>query len=865
MSDLDQMQNTAVEAAYTPARSTQHEQQQEQAFPSATPASRGTSPSPKGEQKDTSMSYQRSTASHITVSTSRSVHVSAGARDGVAASSSAAPADVSAPTTPPELQMVADLKSELFHASRQLAHARQQARTQEEACGELRQQCQGLDVEKQTLTLQLQEAQDRLQARQIRLDEHRREAAVASLRVVSLTAERDELAVKMQEAWDRVAELSDVLRSRDAEVAKLQAENVEARHAKELAMRQQADLESQLRLAQEERRTGDADARAQEAARERLTSSLNEAAQRLAGVLSDVAYDYQQSLVDPHREDGAQLLRITDDCCNDDDGGDAGNGNAAQGEGGNRPRPPHVVLSPADHAASAAATPRRTAEAARLHAEALLRNADAAVWGDAWAAYDDATPPATSARPSTSFGNENENDVHQRESGEGGTTTASTPPSCASPFSAQQTSLQRRFSISPTGVRPASQEPSATALSEQVFVRAALTPIVVAMKHVAAMLATVRHEHRRTAAEAAHFHARYTDVQQQLEAAQLTLRAQETQAGVSRGQLKQLQQQATEAEEALHQCRADDAQRRAALAGALRCREDWALIQHAVERLLVQQSELQKDLAQEQRAHKEAREIALVTGQWPVSRVVNSPEEATADVVRDNEQDRKQPVDTPNSASASRSERLDSGVAVSSSRPRQSSQAPPPLSPTPPSATTASPSSVLQFSGDSTACSNSNNTVTFAPVEPYHGFSSKPLVSHAYSAPLPVTPSPSSFHSPSSFQHPALSSGATERQRPLHSLYGGPNETSPPPPPPGQSSSPPSLPVAPSVAAKAHPAVNAVHAGTTLRNGSGLLASDVSDNGGGGGQSSMFAVEVLQVIEALDRRVSGALHRPLRS
>ena len=142
------------------------------------------------------------------------------------------------------------------------------------------------------------------------------------------------------------------------------------------------------------------------------------------------------------------------------------------------------------------------------------------------------------------------------------------------------------------------------------------------------------------------------------------------------------------------------------------------MIQHAVERLLVQQSELQKDLAQEQRAHKEAREIDLVTGQWPVSRVVNSPEEATADVVRDNEQERKQPVDTQNSTSASRSERLDSGVAVSSSRPRQSPQAPPPLSPTTPSDTTASPVYVLQFNGDSTACSNSNNQVTFAPVEP---------------------------------------------------------------------------------------------------------------------------------------------------
>lgn len=652
--------------------------------------------------------------------------------------------------------MVADLKGELLHATRQLTQARQQVRASEETCGELRERCQGLEVEKQTLTLELQDAQERLQARQSRLDDHRRDAADAKLRVVSLTAERDELANKVQEAWDHIANLNAVLRTRDEEVARMEAEVRSTRHAADLVVQQRTTMESELRLLQTTVKESSEDRHADAVASGRLTTSLQTAVQRVADVLCRAACDYQQSVVEGGEWVPSLLTAFATHHRAERGGG---------GNGGSSGGPPHVVLSPASLPAIAH-TPRGTsAESARLQAESLLHNAEALVWEEA------ADAPATPA------------------------------------------SKHPHALVEPRHEASVSQEP---------VVHAALAPLLLAMKQVAAMLSTVRHAQSRVTAEAAHYRARYEEVQGQLEAVQRSVSLRETEDSAARLRTRHLQQQVEAVEAKLRQCKQDDTQRRAALAAVLRCREDWALIQHSVERLLVRHGELQKDMAQLQRAPG-----------WGGAEGTAAAAEGD-----DDERLRAQPPPPQHGG-----ERAEESSASSSARPAASparlEAAQQPLTST---ALVDTPRSQWRADGQHDGAVDAHSGQDALATPPASSQSANDLnraASRVYPAPLPAA---------KTFTASSAIPSAAERERVLlHSLYGSAQRTSPPPPPP--------LPTPPSA--------------TPDRLSSGAFRREVSSsssiNGGGLDQSSMFAVEVLQVIEALDRRVSGALHRAQRS
>ncbi|CAM68429.2 conserved hypothetical protein [Leishmania infantum JPCM5] len=485
-----------------------------------------------------------------------------------------------------DVQMVAELKSELYHVSRSLVQARQQARTSEETCAELRQRCQGLETEKQGLRLEVQEAQERLQARQAQTEEQRREAAEAKLTVLSLTAERDELSAKVQEAWDRVAELSTALRQQETEVQRLQTGMTAAQHSKELTAQQHSHVEQQLRILQEQLRVHETDEHASAAARQRLSAALQRALERLAELLSNVAYDYQRSLAYESRENeegtaSEMFARV------------AANGKAARDEAASTQNHagnvPHVVLFPANSHSTSISTEQALMEtrplrrrgsfneSARVHAENVLHSAEAAVLGDLWGAERLSQPPPAPERR---------------------------PPS---PSSSRQALVQSHCpstSQDAAGRTEATSQLSViTTLADEANLRTALTPLLLALKHVATMLSNVRHERQRWVAEAMHFRQCYEELQHQLEAAQHVSASQESQAEVSRAHIGALQRRVDHAEAALLECRNEDMRRRGSLAQTLKCAEDWALIQHSVELLQVRHSELSKDLQllQEQR------------------------------------------------------------------------------------------------------------------------------------------------------------------------------------------------------------------------------------------------------------------------
>ncbi|CBZ27528.1 conserved hypothetical protein [Leishmania mexicana MHOM/GT/2001/U1103] len=512
--------------------------------------------------------------------------------------------------------MVAELKSELYHVSRSLVQARQQARMSEETCAELRRRCQGLETEKQGLRLELQQAQERLQARQAQTEEQRREAAEAKLTVLSLTAERDELSAKVQEAWDRVAEFSAALRRQETEMQRLQAGITTAQHSKELTLQQHSHMEQQLRILQEQLRVHETDEHANAAARQRLSAALQSALERLAELLSNVAYGYQRSLADESRDDedgtaSEMFARVT------------ANSKAACDEAASTQNHasdvPHVVLFPANSHATSTPTEKAlmetrplrrrgsSHESARVYAENLLHSAEAAVLGDLWGPERLSQPPSA---PS-----------HDGLSNSPATASADpaavTPPERRppSPSSSRQALVQsHRASTSRdvTGRAEATSQLSAsTTLAEEASLRTALTPLLLALKHVATMLSNVRHERRRWVAEAMHFKQCYEEVQHQLEAAQHVSASQESQAEVSRSHIGALQRRVEQAEAALLECRSEDMRRRGSLAQTLACAEDWALIQHSVELLQVRHNELSKDLQQLQEQQQAAPAVGV--------------------------------------------------------------------------------------------------------------------------------------------------------------------------------------------------------------------------------------------------------------
>nr|CAJ2474361.1 unnamed protein product [Leishmania braziliensis] len=512
--------------------------------------------------------------------------------------------------------MVADLKSELYHVTRSLVQARQLARTSDETCAELRRRCQGLEIDKQELQRALQESQERLQARQAQTEEQRRDAAKAKLALLSLTAERDELSAKVQEAWDRVAELSAALRQREDEMQRLQTDITAAQHSNELTVQQHSQVEHQLRILQEQLRMHQVDEHASTTSRQRLSAALQSALERLAGLLSNVAYDYQQSLAYESQDREEAIASGMFACITPHT--KAARDKIASTEH-HADSTPHVVLFPANsHSASTPTEytlmetqPLRwdasAGESTRVRAESILHSAEAEVLGDLW--RTERLSPSLSAPSQNGLNKVPANTCHDP--------AAITPPQrCPpSPFSPRQGLVQSHpLSTSQDAVgrtEAASQLSAIVAVADEASLRTALTPLLLALKHVAAMLSNVRHERRRWVAEATHFKQRYEEMQHQLEAAQHAFVSQENQAEVSRGCIGALQRRVEQAEAALLECRNEDMRRRERLAQTLKCAEDWALIQHSVELLQVRESELSKDLQQLQEQRQATSAVSV--------------------------------------------------------------------------------------------------------------------------------------------------------------------------------------------------------------------------------------------------------------
>ncbi|GET89046.1 hypothetical protein, conserved [Leishmania tarentolae] len=515
-----------------------------------------------------------------------------------------------------DVQVVAELKSELYHMSRNLVQARQQVRTSEEACAELRRRCQTLETEKLGLQLGLQEAQQRLQARQAQTEEQRREAAEAKLTVLSLTAERDELSAKVQEAWDRAAELSAALRRQETEMQRLQEGSRAAQHSKDLTVQQHLHVEQQLRILQEQLRMHEVSEHTSAAAHQRLSAALQRALERLARLLSNVAYDYQRSLAyeSQDNEEGTASEMFARVVTNGKTAGDEVTRTKNHADS-----IPHIVLFPANSHSPSALTEKAVVEtqpfcqsgsaneSARVHAESALHSAEAAVLGDLWGAEQ---LPWTLSAPS-----------HDELSAVPGSTSAGsaavTPPERRPPSPASsrhalvQSHRPNMTKDAPLKAEVASQLSTITTLADEASLRTALTPLLLALKHVAAMLSSVRNERRRWVAETMHFKQCYEEVQHHLEASQHLSASHERQVEEARAHIGALKCRVEHAEAALLECRNDDMRRRGSLAQTLKCAEDWALIQHSVGLLQVRHSELSKDIEQLQKQLQAASAVGV--------------------------------------------------------------------------------------------------------------------------------------------------------------------------------------------------------------------------------------------------------------
>ncbi|KAG5503539.1 hypothetical protein JKF63_05679 [Porcisia hertigi] len=518
-------------------------------------------------------------------------------------------------TADAEVMTVSELKNELYRVTHSLVQARQQARMSNEMCAELRQRCQGQEAEKQALRLELQESQERLRACQARTEEQRRSAAEAKLTVLSLTAERDELSAKVQEAWDRVAELSTALRRQEAAMQSLQMDITHAGHSKELIVQENSHLEQQLRVVQEQLSVHQVSEQANDVARQRLSVALQRALGRVAELLSNVAYDYQQSLLYEglDAEDAASSdMPVSNDAHVKEVRHEITSTKSRTGDA------PHVVLFPANSRSISATTETALMEtqplqrggptngSACVYAENVLHSAETVILGDLWSAARLLPRSSAPLRDGSA----------EAPVGADADPGTATPPERRPPLSSSlrqglvQSHHQRASPDAAVGAEVPSSSSSATILADEASMRTALTPLLLGLKHVAAMLSNMRHERRRWVAKAVHFKQCYEGAQRQLEAAQHVSESEENQAEVLRGRVEALQLRAEQANAALLECRQDDMRRLGNLAHTLKCAEDWALVQHSVELLQVRQSELRKDLQQ----LREQRQIGTPMG-----------------------------------------------------------------------------------------------------------------------------------------------------------------------------------------------------------------------------------------------------------
>ncbi|KAK7197041.1 hypothetical protein NESM_000648000 [Novymonas esmeraldas] len=701
------------------------------------------------------------------------------------------------------------LQGNLYHSSLSLTQTRQQALASDEMCAELRRRCHGLEGETLALRLELQEAQERLAARQTRLEEQRRDAAEAKLALLSVTAERDELTTKVQEVWDRVAELSAALRQQEGETQRLQVALTTAQHGTDLAAQQHSQLERQLHLADERLHVQEAAERTSGAARQRRSVALQRALERVAGLLSEVAVDYQRSLA---YDDGdgvndalatSTTARITV--------------SAARDRGA-----PHVVLSPA--AAPPASTPvehaltearqQRGSSAAAAAAEEALFGAEAAVLVNLWG-------------------------------GSGGTPQ------------------------SPSG------SPGA---AEEAHLRTALAPLLLALKHVAAMLSCVRHERHRRAVEVAHWKQHCAEAQQRLEAAQAALLAQESTAESLRGRAAALERRTEVAEATALELSIADARRRGSLAQALKCAEDWSLILHTVEVLQVRGSELSKDVEHLQHARRhDSRHAATAT---------DAAGAVPAETVRDSLAQWRPGVGPAHVGSHEPPPRGGHGVSTHKLGAEATPPAPPAPPPPPPSEPLEQPPSVpapTQRRGRNGVAARQtapthvttvaevreSATVHTPPPPPlHHRPPTSPTRSSASSSTTTTTTTSSAVAVGSPQTHSRVYAAAPRLTTPVSATYPAPQRSlssSASWARPGGGADDVERTLLASLHRDHSRAWPGGAAATRVAGPSGVVTSPEARRryaGEDADYSSAFAAEVLHVIESLDRRVSGALQRP---
>lgn len=497
------------------------------------------------------------------------------------------PGDDKAAETSDEASTVAtvtDLKADLLYTCRQLSLVRQQLAGQREESETLRRRCGELEQVRRADRAELEDVKDRLQRCQVRLEEKRRDAADSQLAVVSLRAERDELNLKVQEAWDRVASLTTAMKAAEEERKRLEQSSTDASHAKKLTEQQQQYVREKLQHVQSHLQAVEQGRDAEHHASARLHVAIGDSVRRLACLLTDVNEEYERSLANEAeggsgKERGSFLVATTAEPC-------GGSGETSE-----------VLL----YDTRRLSIPQQSTEEQRVLAEQRLIDAEAILGnlgvGD----------------PLSSSTNVRQQHWSAQDEGQHGCNAESVP----TPSALSAPARRSLHSSSIDGTLHAAYAPPSTDTvggwremhpSDEAALRGILTPLVFALKGVAVVLRRLRVERRQAMQEAAQSRSLYQEVQRRAGAASDSSAAQQHAEDALRSREAASRTRAEEAEKALQHLRHDYMERCRALASLLCCASDWAVVEHSVSLLQVRYRELEKDLRQvsEQRLRREA-------------------------------------------------------------------------------------------------------------------------------------------------------------------------------------------------------------------------------------------------------------------
>lgn len=252
-----------------------------------------------------SSSLHRSPTSRPLSARSRSLLLHSNNHHNGASTASASADKVTTPTTryavdkDPLLQSVADLQQELYRAQGELARARSRLAATGGEASALQQQLSVVTGERHCNSVELEEVKERLARAQAQWEQARRQAADDGLRVISVTAERDDLSEKVNAAWGRIAALTGRLAEVEAERDALRAAALAmerdgsltgrgaAAESQKLAVARR-ELEATLeRCAALERQLGNGGGQQQQQ-QQRMAESFGEAAAAVAAALERV-------------------------------------------------------------------------------------------------------------------------------------------------------------------------------------------------------------------------------------------------------------------------------------------------------------------------------------------------------------------------------------------------------------------------------------------------------------------------------------------------------------------------------------------------------------------------------------------------